>query len=916
MSGVGARAVRHVGCPGRAMSPRGRLKSGVVAVVLLGLLVTPVRAWAQRSVQDGVAALRAGRYQAAISIFQALATSPAATPAARRGWVRSLLAVGRYADAESAARAGASASPELLNTLGEVLAMRGDREAAERAFRHAIQQAASDSLVAELNLAVSQYRRGKRDAAYRVFDRFIDVYNSGRRLSPAELTAVGTAVSYLGERDPQLFKDALRAYDEAAAADSADLEPRLLAGELFLAKYNADDAGHEIRGVLAVNPREPRALVDLARVLEFDGRPGAADMARRALETNPSLVSAHVLLARLALQGEDYDGAQREAQQALDVNATSQAALSVLGAILYLRGDSVDFEAVARRAAALNPRDAGFYTTVADMAVQNRRYGGAVELARQALALDPTSSRALGILGINELRLGQIDSGRVRLEAAFKGDPYNVWYKNTLDLLDTFKDYREVRTAHFDLVLRDDEADVLAPYAGALAERAYTALAARYGYRPATPIRVEIFPRHADFSVRTVGLVGLGALGVTFGHVITMDSPAARERGDFNWGSTLWHEIAHVFHLGMTHQRVPRWFTEGLAVYEQRRARPGWGFAPDAGFLQAYQQGRLPPVSRLNDGFVRPRYPEEVGYAYYEASLVAEMIEQQHGFHAILGMLHAYARGADDAAAFRQVLGTDLKSFDGQFDVYVRRRFAAPLATLGRGDGFEAELQEGARLLKQGDGAGAEAHLRRALEIFPEYGGPGNAYAMLARIHEQRGERKQAADDLAHLTSLDESDYDALLQLASLRLELADSAGAAAALGDAIDVYPYDPALHVRLAQLATQLGNKQDAVRERRVVVALAPVDRAEALYQLALALYQAGDTTAAHREVLRSLEVAPNFDKAQQLLLELRSHSGGGAPPPRVRGAGAAAGAAPDGSMAASYQLGVNYSVYGMTH
>ena len=68
--------------------------------------------------------------------------------------------------------------------------------------------------------------------------------------------------------------------------------------------------------------------------------------------------------------------------------------------------------------------------------------------------------------------------------------------------------------------------------------------------------------------------------------------------------------------------------------------------------------------------------------------------------------------------------------------------------------------------------------------------------------------------------------------------------------------------------------------MRERQAVVALNPVDRAEALYQLALAYYEAGDGQSARREVLRALEDAPNFEKAQELLLRLQrgNRSGGG--------------------------------------
>ncbi len=829
----------------------------------------PVRRVARR-----VAAFAAGF---ALVVAPACGQGPdAAGGAGGAARVRALIDVGRYEQAEAAARPAAATSPEMGALLGHVLRLRGRRSEAERVLRAAARARGAAGVVAAVELGLVLEGRGEVAAARSQYERAIAAYNAGP-LGAAELTAVGTAARRLGARDPALFKDALRAYDEAVAADPEALEPRLRAGDLFLEKYNSADARDEFRAVLVRDPANARARLGIARVLDFDGAAGAADSARAALETNPNLVPAHVLLARLALGGGEADGARHEAERALAVDSTSLPALAVLAAAAYLAGDDAAFGAVERRALALDPRCADFYADVAEMALQGYRYAGAVALARRGLALDSTSARARGIVGINELRLGHVAAARASLEAAFRRDPYNVWYKNTLDLLDTFEKYRTVNTEHFELVLRGDEADLLAPYVGALAEEAYDSLAARYGYRPPPGVRVEVFPRHADFSVRTAGLVGLGALGVTFGRVVAMDSPSARDRGDFNWGSTLWHEIAHVFHLGLTGQRVPRWLTEGLAVREERRARPGWGHPPDPSFLQALKEGRILPVSRLGDGFVRPSYPGQVVHSYYEASLVVQRIEDEHGFDAILAMLHSFAKGDSQADVFHDVLGTDPAAFDRDFDAFLRRRFATPLASLGRDDGFEAELRTGARLLQQGRLDDAATHLRRAKTIFPAYAGPGNAYALLARVALQRGDTAAAARELARLDSLDERDYFARTQLASLRQAMGDDAGAAAALREAIFISPFDPALHERLAALDAANGDHRGAVRERRAVVALAPVDRAEALYQLALALLQAGDAAAARREVLHALEVAPNFQKAQALLLRLHAGDGG---------------------------------------
>ena len=100
----------------------------------------------------------------------------------------------------------------------------------------------------------------------------------------------------------------------------------------------------------------------------------------------------------------------------------------------------------------------------------------------------------------------------------------------------------------------------------------------KYKYTLPGPVQLEAYPNHDDFIVRTLGLPGQGGLlGVTFGQVVAMDSPTAREPGSFHWGSTLWHELSHVYVLSMTHHLVPRWFTEGLAVHEETAVEADWG---------------------------------------------------------------------------------------------------------------------------------------------------------------------------------------------------------------------------------------------------------------------------------------------------------------------------------------------------
>src|SRR5690606_28971837 len=133
------------------------------------------------------------------------------------------------------------------------------------------------------------------------------------------------------------------------------------------------------------------------------------------------------------------------------------------------------------------------------------------------------------------------------------------------------------------------------------------------------------------------------------------------------------------------------------------------------------------------------------------------------------------------------------------------------------------------------------------------------------------GDQRAAADALGKAVLVDETAYAANLKLAELLVALGDTTAAAGALERAVYIYPYDVAVHLQLAKLYTAAGDHQKVVRERRAVVALKPADLADAHYQLAAALVQAGDRTGARTEVLHALEIAPNFDRAQELLLTL---------------------------------------------
>jgi len=780
----------------------------------------------------------------------------------------------------------------ILNALGEVQFTVGDLDAARVSFERAYTLNDANRLEAMQNLGKLARYQGDSEAATQWFHRVVAHYNLHPDLTSTELAAVAASAKALGDSEPDFYHDAVRVYGESALVDKGNVAARVALGNLLLDKYNNTEALETFREALTIDAEYAPALLGLARSQHFDHSGDAMATLDRSLAQNTNYVPARTFLAQLLIESEQYDAAEEEALRALAINANALQTLAVLAAVYHLNGDDGKFDRTVARALDVNPRYADLYNTLAEVAVKNRLYQEAVDFAQLAVDMHPNSWRGYGILGLNQLRIGEMEEGHANVARAFEGDPFNVWTKNTLDFLDSKDDYKNVESEHVTVVLHEDEAKLLTPYVLALAENAYRYYAKRYDWQPAGRLRVELYPDHRDFSVRTLGLAGIGILGVSFGSVVALDSPSAKPAGSFNWGSVLWHEIAHSFHMGVSQHRVPRWFTEGLSVYEEQQAREAWGNDVTVDFLKAYNGGLMLPVSQLNDGFVRPTYPQQIIHSYYQASLVFDFIEARWGFAVIRDMLAHYAEGKTTPEALQAVLGISMDELDTAFDAYFRERFATALAALPRRslgnvpmeqifamvaeqfpNNYQVQMSAAAAAWNARDKVLAEKYLLRALALFPEYAGEDSAYWYLAEIYLQRKDLENASRQLERMVAINADHYEAHVMLGGMLKVLGKKEKAAEILARAIYIYPYNPPLHKELAALYEEMQNWPLAARARESVLALATVDMAEAHYRLAYAYARAGDKQAARFQVLRALELAPGYSQALELLLELRA-------------------------------------------
>lgn len=736
-------------------------------------------------------------------------------------------------------------------------------------------------------------RRGRLDEARSWASDLLARYRSGRLTGPGDLAQAAYAAWRIGR-----WEDANNIFIEASQADNVPFSLYVDWGELYLEKYNPSEAESIFEDGLKASANESGVaerwtkadlFLGLARAVDAQSKPGMKDALDQALEINPDSPRIAAVRGRLALGEQDWDEAKQLADQGLEKTPNDLELLEVLSAAAYFSEDGEGFPRARAEVEKINPRDARLYELLGDLCVANRRMEEAIEQYSRSLELNPRQWSALASRGINRLRLGEEETGTADLEKAYENDPYNIWTVNTLRLVDSFNRFDRIEDGQFSIKLNQKESAVLRPYVDELLHRSLDTLEQRYDHPVDHTVVFEMYPDHADFAVRTLGLPGLGALGATFGRVVAMDSPSARPRGTFHWGSTLWHEMAHVVTLSLSRERVPRWFTEGLSMMEERRAGPGWGDPLSIHFIRSYEEGKLLPLKNLNAGFVHPESPQQISISYFQAGWLCEWMADRFGMEKIRQMLVAFGEGKDDETVFHDVLGKSEDEVDELFgqelaakldpllpklkqvDVVSNDAAGLKLALGTYPDNFYLNLALGNRLISDQNFEEAIAPLQKAIEVFPwavEGDGP---YALLSDVYRRLGDQEALARVLGDWWKRSPLNVEVGIELAQILAKHDRVDEARVILEQGLYSDPLSAPLHAELGDLSLESKRYSEAVREFQALIALKPADEASAHYRLAHALFLAGSPQQARMQVLLSLELAPSYEDAQRLLLEI---------------------------------------------
>jgi tetratricopeptide (TPR) repeat protein len=790
----------------------------------------------------------------------------------------SLIAHGKRDDAEKLATARGPSDPAAVVVLAQLAVARGKYREAQAMLEPIAAREPSGE--AALELALLYRTIGRSGDAQPIL---ASVFRQGANSSdPAVLLRAARAAHALNRpREAKtLFLDAGRAGGDTAIVETAF-------GRLFLEKYNPAEALKSFQAALSSDAQWAPAYAGLARVLEDEDPPKAAEAADKALAIDPHLADAHLLLAGLHLDADRDKEARAELDKVLAFNPSQLEAHAMLAAMAYVKDDKPTYDREVGKTLDINPAYGEVYRVAGQQAASHYRFEEAAALAEKALTLDPTSSRAAGDLGMHLLRTGDETGARRALDRSWRDDPFDVVTFNLLKMLDNLDQFVTVKEGIVEMKMHRDEVAVLREYAMPLAQDALKTLSARYGFTPTGPILVEIFPNHDDFAVRNLGLPGMiGALGACFGRVVTMDSPNARQPpGSFSWQATLWHELAHVVTIQMSNQRIPRWLTEGISVYEESVQRPEWGRDMETTFARAMDRGKVLKLKDLNAGFMRP---DTISLAYYEASLLVDHIVGSRGLPALRALVKSYADGIDTDTALARALHGSMDDLQGTFDKALEDKFGSmrralhdsdkpvdttsldvlKAAAAAKPENYIAQLALGQALAEAGDPAGY-APLVRASALVPTAIGPESPHALMAVLAEKLNDRPRAIKEYEALIAADHTNLEAARKMSVLAEAAGDERATSVAVTRVVALDPFDATAHSRWGRLALNNRDAAVATREFRAALQTGAADKAAAHCDLGESYLLAGRRTDAKKEALAALEIAPSFERAQELLL-----------------------------------------------
>jgi len=276
--------------------------------------------------------------------------------------------------------------------------------------------------------------------------------------------------------------------------------------------------------------------------------------------------------------------------------------------------------------------------------------------------------------------------------------------------------------------------------------------------------------------------------------------------------------MSHVFTLTATGHRVPRWFTEGMAVHEETAAAPDWGDRLSPDVIAAIKDKKLLPIAQLDRGFVHPVTPVQVIVSYFQAGRIIDYINDKWGWDTLLAMLHDFGAGIDTPTVVRTNLKIEPEEFDKQFLAFIDTDTKTVVSHF---DEWRKRVRDVMKAVETKDWGFVIKEGTEIRDWYPDYVEQHSLYETLAQAYTAQGDKAAAMAQLEKYASIGGRNPDSLITLAKQLEEAGRKKEAATVLEKLNVIYPMEAKAHKQLGSLLFDQGNVKGAIREFGAVVA-----------------------------------------------------------------------------------------------
>ncbi len=572
-------------------------------------------------------------------------------------------------------------------------------------------------------------QQGHYPAAAAMYDKVAALATSTLPDDPVTHTEVAVAIeraAALKGESRRVHQDVLTRLAKSLEIDQTYWPAHLAMARILLSHHNLKEGGAELESVADLNPNcTPARELEIRTTINNYAFEAAEATLKEQIQNQSETPVLAALRGRLLLKQRLPQQALPVLQDALERNPEMNEAQGWLAAANVLRNDE---PAATRILHARNVTPVTLYEA-AEVLRDARQFAAAEKLYQQSATMAPWWAEPHAALAELYMEIGQEELAKASYEQSFNIDPYNKRAYNQLQLIDELTQFGKLESPHFIIRFKPEDA-LLARMASEYLESIYPEVTGFYHIDLKEKTKIEFYPTHEEFGVRTTGMPWIGTVGASTGRVIAMDVPRTGQGrfGLFDWARVLRHEFTHTVTLELTNNRIPHWLTEACAQNEEQAPRDWESCQLLANNLRA---GTLFKIQDLNWGFIRPKRSVDRHLAYLQSHWLFDYLMLTYGHEKMLAFLNCFARGMIEKDAVTAAFGISEDTLYDQFMAWARGQVrqwglsADPLPDRSQAEkrvrdepqSADAKADLAMILLSSGKGTEAEKLLRDALAI-------------------------------------------------------------------------------------------------------------------------------------------------------------------------------------------------------